>query len=49
MATFRSGRDRRARPRWALDLPYGDAARIAGLGEHGPPERESPLRKEREK
>ena len=34
-----------ARKRWALDLPYGEAARACGLGRHGPPGPESPLRK----
>lgn len=36
-----------ARKRWAIDLPYGEAARRAGLGKHGPPGPESPLRGKR--
>jgi hypothetical protein len=35
------------RRRHAIDLPYGEAARRAGLGEHGPPGPESPRRTKR--
>lgn len=37
----------KARLQSAIDLPYGEAARRAGLGKHGPPGPESPRRKKR--